>query len=133
MSGQLELAVEFGEINKDTHILDLGCGPGQLTHAISKVASKAEGVDFAENMVRAAEVAFPDLTFQVANGEELPFDDSTFDVVLCNYTAYHFARPDVVFKEVLRTLKTGGRFVIINPVRTEQPRVHDLGSGAIRT
>jgi ubiquinone/menaquinone biosynthesis C-methylase UbiE len=117
LSGQTELAVEFGKISKRSHVLELGCGPGQLAYALSKEAGDVKGVDFAENMIRAAQVAFPELNFQVANGEELPFDDSIFDVVVCNYTALHLARPKIVFREVLRTLRPNGRVVIINPIR----------------
>ncbi len=120
LSGQPELVVEFGKLNKGSHVLDLGCGPGQLTNALSKNAGKVEGVDFAANMIREAQAAFPELAFQVANGEDLPFDDSTFDVVVCNYTAHHFARPEIVFTEILRTLKPRGCVVIINPIQAEQ-------------
>jgi ubiquinone/menaquinone biosynthesis C-methylase UbiE len=119
-SGQSELAIEFGEIEQGNRVLDLGCGPGQLTVALSNFAGAAEGVDFSENMIRVARSAYPDLNFQVANGEQLPFEDSTFDVVVCNYTAHHFARPDDVFREVLRTLKPGGRVVVIHPIQAEQ-------------
>jgi len=121
LSGQAELAVGFGEIDSECRVLDLGCGPGQLTEALSSVAGAIEGVDFADNMIDVAQRTFPDLTFQVANGEELPFEDSAFDVVVVNYTAHHFARPESVFREVLRTLKPQGRVVIIHPVQSEQP------------
>ena len=120
LSGQAELAVAFGEIDADCHVLDLGCGPGQLMDALSKVAGRVEGVDFAENMIGVAQQTFPDLSFQVANGEELPFGDSAFDVVVVNYTAHHLARPELVFAEVLRTLKPGGRLVIVHPLQSEQ-------------
>ncbi len=119
LSGQADLAVECAVIDKTSDVLDLGCGPGQLTHAISKMAGRVEGVDFAAKMISAAQRAYPDLSFQVANGEQLPFDDLTFDVVVCNYTAHHFARPEVVFNEVRRTLKAGGRLVIIHPIQAE--------------
>jgi SAM-dependent methyltransferase len=79
------------------------------------------GVDFADNMIRVARQTHPELAFQVANGEALPFDDSVFDVIVCNYTAHHFARPELVFREVLRVLKAGsGRLVIVHPVQSEQ-------------
>jgi ubiquinone/menaquinone biosynthesis C-methylase UbiE len=120
LSGQFEIVVEFGLIDQKSRVLDLGCGPGQLTDALSKVAGQVEGVDFAEQMIGVAQRTFPHLTFQVANGEQLPYDDSTFDVVVCNYTAHHFARPEVVFREILRALKPGGRVVIIHPIQTEQ-------------
>ena len=117
LSGQTEIAIEFGKIDKGSHVLELGCGPGQLTHALSEVAENVQGVDFAPNMIKAAQMAFPDLTFQIANGEKLPFTDSTFDVVVCNYTAFHLARPEVVFTEVLRTLTPSGHLVIIGPTQ----------------
>lgn len=120
LSGQAELAVDFGEIDRDCHVLELGCGPGQLTEALSKVAGTVEGVDFAENMIRVAQQTYPDLAFQVANGEELPFGDSAFDVVVVNYTAHHLARPERVFAEILRTLTPGGRLVVVHPIQSEQ-------------
>ena len=120
LSGQAELAVAFGEIDKNCHVLELGCGPGQLTQALVKVAGTVEGVDFAENMILVAQQTYPDLTFQVANGEELPFEGSVFDVVVVNYTAHHLARPERVFSEVLRALTPGGRLVIVHPIQSEQ-------------
>ena len=120
LSGQFELAVEFGQIDKNSRVLDLGCGPGVLTDALSKVAGEIEGVDFAEQMIAVAQRSFPHLKLQVANGEQLPYDDSTFDVIVCNYTAHHFARPEVVFGEILRVLKLGGSVVIIHPIQAEQ-------------
>lgn len=120
LSGQAELISEFGEIAHDSRVLDLGCGPGQLSDALSRVAGEVRGVDFAEPMVAAAQRSFPHLTFQVANGEQLPYDDSIFDVAVCNYTAHHLARPEVVFREMLRVLRPGGRVVIIHPIQAEQ-------------
>ena len=119
LSGQFELVVEFGLIDHDSHVLDLGCGPGQLTDALSKIAGEVEGVDFAEQMIVVAQRLYPHLTFQVANGEQLPYDDRTFDVIVCNYTAHHFARPEAVFIEILRALKPGGRVVVIHPLQAE--------------
>jgi ubiquinone/menaquinone biosynthesis C-methylase UbiE len=120
LSGQFELAVEFGLIGQNSRVLDLGCGTGLLTDALSKVAGEVEGVDFADQMISVAQRSFPHLTFKVANGEQLPYDESTFDVVVCNYTAHHLARPGVVFKEVFRALEPGGHVVIIHPIQAEQ-------------
>ena len=120
LSGQFELVVEFGQIDKNIQVLDLGCGPGVLTGALSKVAGDIEGVDFADQMIAVAQRSFPHLKFKVANGEQLPYDESTFNVVVCNYTAHHFARPEMVFREILRVLKPGGSVVVIHPIQDEQ-------------
>ena len=43
LSGQVELVTAFGEIDQRCRVLDLGCGPGQLTDAISRVADAVQG------------------------------------------------------------------------------------------
>ena len=49
------------------HILDLGCGSGQLTQAIADRGAIVIGIDGDAAMVTAAQQQFPDLTFQVAD------------------------------------------------------------------
>ena len=62
-------------------------------------------------MVAVARQNHPQIKFEEANAEQLPFDAGSFDVVVSNYVVHHFARPDVVFLEISRVLKPGGRFV----------------------
>lgn len=120
LSGQLEIAAEVGEIDSETRVLDVGCGPGLLSAALAERGSQVVGIDFSEKMIAAARKLFPELAFQVANAESLPYPDSTFDVAVCCYTAHHFARPDSVFTEILRVLNPGGRLVVIHPIQSEQ-------------
>ena len=55
-------------------------GPGHSVEVDPQVGGeRAHGVDFAENMIGVAQQTFPDLSFQVANGEALPFADDHFD------------------------------------------------------
>jgi SAM-dependent methyltransferase len=51
--------------------------------------------------------------FRQANAEQLPFDDGEFDAVVSNYVVHHLARPEVVFREISRVLKPGGRFAFV--------------------
>jgi SAM-dependent methyltransferase len=71
-------------------------------------------------MIEIAKMRFPHLEFKVADAEDVPYNDNEFDVVVCNYTAHHFARPQVVFEEALRVLKPGGRFAVVMPIQSEQ-------------
>ena len=120
LSGQLEIAVELGAITASSTVLDVGCGPGQLTAALSKIADAVFGVDFSEHMISEARKSYPNIDFHVANAERLPFDDGSFDVVVCCYVANHFARPVTAFRDQHRTLKPGGRLVVISPIQHEQ-------------
>ena len=51
------------------------------------------------------------IRFQVANGIELPFEDNSFDVVICQFGVMFF--PDIVrgYREAVRVLKPGGQFI----------------------
>ena len=115
LSGQAEIAIEIGAVDENCTVLDLGCGPGQLSAAIAPFAGEVIGGDSSENMIEMAKSLHPDIAFRVAHAENLPFDDESFDTVVINYTAYHFARPDIAFKEVKRALKPAGRVVVIEP------------------
>jgi len=120
LSGQLDIAVELGEISSSTTVLDIGCGPGQLTALLAQIARSATGVDFSERMIAAARSLFPGVCFEVANGESLPFAEQAFDVVVGCYVANHLARPEVAFREQRRVLGPGGRLVLITPIHDEQ-------------
>lgn len=92
-------------------ILDLGSGPGNVAEIFAGRGAEVTGADFSPEMVKVAQSRHPHISFKQANGEKLPFADATFDAVVCNYVVHHFARPDVVFREISRVLKPGGRLV----------------------
>jgi ubiquinone/menaquinone biosynthesis C-methylase UbiE len=54
-------------------------------------------------------------TFNVADAEMLPFEDNTFDIVVCNASFHHYIHPDAVLGEIRRVLKNGGRLLIGDP------------------
>jgi SAM-dependent methyltransferase len=52
---------------------------------------------------------------RVALGEAIPYPDATFDLVLADNVLEHLERPELVFREVARVLKPGGRFLAKTP------------------
>ncbi len=93
----------------DEKILDLGCGDGQLTTRLEASGANVMGADASPAMVEAARARGIDAV--VANAEELPFANATFDAVFSN-AALHWVRDqDAILAEVHRVLKPGGRFV----------------------
>ena len=90
-------------------ILDLGCGDGQLTQRLAAAGAKVTGADLSPEMVAAARARGMDA--HVANAEELPFADASFDAVFSN-AALHWVRDhDAMAAQVFRVLAPGGRFV----------------------
>jgi trans-aconitate methyltransferase len=91
------------------HILDLGCGDGQLTQRIVAAGANVVGVDASPQMVAAARLR--GIAADEGNAEALPYAKSTFDAVFSN-AALHWVRDhDAMMQQVRRVLKPGGRFV----------------------
>jgi SAM-dependent methyltransferase len=120
LAGQPEILKEGGRISSTDRVLELGCGPGDLTRQLADMAQSVAAIDFSENMIDIAKVRYPDLSFEVADAERLPYEDESFDVVISNYTAHHFARPQIVFEEARRVLNSSGRLAVVMPIQTEQ-------------
>lgn len=90
-------------------ILDVACGPGLASQEALHRGATVVGVDLAEAMVVVAERNAPQAEFRRASGEQLPFEDETFDGVMCGFGLPHFADPEAAFSEALRVLVDGGR------------------------
>ena len=91
------------------HILDIGCGDGQLTERIAANGAVVMGVDSSPEMVAATRES--GLKAIEANAEALPFKDHTFDAVFSNAALHWVRNQDAMLSEVHRVLKPGGRFV----------------------
>lgn len=92
-------------------ILDVCCGSGHLTAALANAGAHAEGLDFAPTIVAKAAANHPDLRFRQGDAESLPYQDESFDHVVCCFGVMHLERPDLAIKDAHRVLKLGGRYV----------------------
>jgi ubiquinone/menaquinone biosynthesis C-methylase UbiE len=75
------------------------------------------GLDIAPGMVARLEQIIEDQGLEnaealVGDAESLPFDDETFDAVLCGFGLFFFADTKLALAEIYRVLRTGGRFAM---------------------
>lgn len=106
------------EIQKSEHgkILDVGCGNANLFKLLPDRKYELYGVDFSEKMIDEAEkTCKTEATFAVADAESLPFDDDTFDIIVCNASFHHYTHPDTVLGEMYRVLRHNGKLLIGDP------------------
>ena len=110
-------------IKSGMSVLDAGCGPGTITQGLAEIAApgKVIGCDLEPGMVeRASELAegkgLDNLSFQVGNILDLPFDDNTFDVVMSCAVTEHLSDPVKAMSELGRVAKKGG---IVGITRTD--------------
>jgi ubiquinone/menaquinone biosynthesis C-methylase UbiE len=109
------------EAVKPPRVLDMGCGPTPL---LLRELLQIDGVDlyasdFSRKMLEAARGHFPKgaITFVLGDNRCLPFDDAFFDTVVSVNSILPEKRSevDLMFTEVIRVLKPGGRFVALLP------------------
>ena len=93
-------------------ILDLCCGTGRAAGAASALGAQAEGLDVSPEMVDTARAAFPAVSFGVGDAEKIPGDSGYYDAVICSFGVMHVGSPEVMFKEIARVLKPGGRVAL---------------------
>jgi ubiquinone/menaquinone biosynthesis C-methylase UbiE len=97
--------------------LELGCGTGFFTLNLKLAGVLDEGhvTDLSPGMVEVAQRNARSLGFEVAgrvaDAELLPYDDNSFDLVVGHAVLHHIPDVELAFREVLRVLKPGGRFV----------------------
>jgi trans-aconitate methyltransferase len=57
-------------------VLDLGSGPGNVAEVFAQRRADVTGVDFSPQMVKVAPSRYRHISFEEANGEQLPFEDA---------------------------------------------------------
>ena len=100
-------------VGAQTNYLDVGCGSGLAAQLAAERGAKVSGVDAAENLLAIARSRVPAGQFRVADLEELPFADKTFDVVTGFNSFQHAANPDAALAQAKRVAKSGGAVVIV--------------------
>lgn len=91
-------------------VLDLGCGTGHLTKLIASRGAEVFGIDNSPSMIEQARALYPDLPFEIGDGENFHFDDP-FDAVFSNAAIHWMKNQSQVAASIYRALKPGGRFV----------------------
>jgi SAM-dependent methyltransferase len=95
--------------------LDVGCGTGALAERLARQGYEVVGVDPSSGMLGVMRQRAPAVEAVQGVGEELPFDDASFDLALTVATLHHISSPNAVravLGEMTRVVRPGGRIVI---------------------
>jgi SAM-dependent methyltransferase len=99
-------------------VLDVAAGSGNASLAAARRGCQVTATDFVEPLLERAQVrAAADglaLTTQVADAENLPFEDDSFDAVLSTFGVMFTPNPERAAAELLRVCRPGGRIGLAN-------------------
>ncbi|MEM6704492.1 MAG: class I SAM-dependent methyltransferase [Acidobacteriota bacterium] len=116
------------DLDESTRLLDLGCGLGGTARWIAENhAAQVTGIDLTPEYVAVAR----ELTrrvglqarFEVGSVVDLPFEDGSFDVATMFHVGMNIEDKEVLFHEVARVLRPGGRVALFD--------VQRLGAGEL--
>ena len=122
--GMMHTALSKVRIGRGDTVLDIGCGGGETVRLLAARADQGTvyGLDYSETSVamslrrnrQAAEAG----RVRILQGEvsKLPFGDGMFDLVTAIQTHYYWPDLPGDVKEVYRTLKPGGQFIISSEI-----------------
>ena len=103
---------------KNHIVLDVATGTGDVAFKLAPKTEKVTGIDIASNMIDLAnkkkdKKKLINVDFLVGDAENLPFEDSTFDVITISYGYRNISDQPKALKEFNRILKKEGRLFIL--------------------
>jgi len=124
-----EQAIDLMALSTHAHVLDLGCGSGWACRLMAETArnGRVVGVDISDEMIKLARetsVSFPNVEFQVASAEQLPFADDEFTDAFSMESLYYYGDIAAALREIRRVLRPSGQFVTVVDLYEENVASH---------
>jgi 2-polyprenyl-6-hydroxyphenyl methylase / 3-demethylubiquinone-9 3-methyltransferase len=116
---------------KGKRCLDVGCGGGLLAEEFAKLGFRVTGVDPSEPSLETARghaiQEGLEIEYVAAPGEDLPFEDDTFEIVYCCDVLEHVDSVERTLAETARVLRPGGAYLYDTINRTGRSRLVIIG------
>jgi ubiquinone/menaquinone biosynthesis C-methylase UbiE len=108
----------------DARVLDVATGPGYMAMGFAARCREVVGLDVTEaplNLARrmAGERGLANLRLLVGDAARLPFEDASFDVVVCCLALHHMQEPRHALEEMARVCRPGGRIAVEDMIASE--------------
>ena len=111
--------VEFSKVGAGATVLEVGAGTGNFLNLFSGEDRRLIAVDLTEEMLREAQLNFPDMDLVLADGKALPFASRSVDLVACAQMLHHVHDPLPLLKEMRRVATDDGSVLVVDQVAPE--------------
>jgi arsenite methyltransferase len=108
-------AIERANLHPQDTAVDLGAGTGFLSQGLAPLVARLHVIDHSPEMLAVAREnlsAFENVTYHLAEGNDIPLPDDSADAVLANMYLHHVIDPQAAIEEIVRVLRPGGHLVI---------------------
>ena len=116
----MEKIREIVPINRDTTVLDVGCGSGNFTYQFSLLSNKVMGIDHSEYIFKKN----PHKNLLLSDATNIAFKDNCFDIVFCSDTLHHIPEYTKTIREMVRVSK---KYVIVMEANPLNPLIMGVG------
>jgi len=121
-----EAVRNFVQPQPEDRALDLGTGTGALAFALAPFVADVLGVDNAPALLEEARRrgdVFPNVTFVEGDATNLDLRLGTFDLAGCSRVLHHVYRPEMVVASLARSVRFGGRVLVIDQIAPADPLI----------
>lgn len=117
----LNRLTELTNPQSDWHLLDIATGAGHTGLTFAPHVTHVTLTDLTPQMLEKAanlaqERGIENVSVEVADAEELTFEDGRFHIVTCRIAPHHFPNIPQFIAESFRVLKPGGTFAVVDNV-----------------
>lgn len=135
--GYTDAALAMVNLDSQSRVLDLACGPGTLALTAAKNVDQIKAVDFSREMIAILDRTLEreginNIETWCGDGQALPYEDNSFDAAFSMFGLMFFPDRMKGYQEIYRTLKPGGATVISSWAPISASPLQQAVFGALR-